>query len=394
MADTYVSQEDLDAQMLAFADDLGITLVELYDLLEGKIDANTGAIQSQAADIVAMQTELQKITEVGELDSESIAEKILAINEVIGSASDDVVKSLFDRIAENKAATAAVDAKVEADRSALATYKTEIADEQAAQNTRIGNVEGSVSTLAQTVADNKTAIEGTVSDLSGRVGSNEGDLSILNGDVTVEGSVAKSVKDSADAERAARQAVTGFKADLATAEKGTLVGAINEVKGSADAASTLAGEAKGVADAALAKAGVNEGLLETINGDDTVEGSFRKAIKDVTGGDLTDLSDRMDAEEGLSASFYNYLEDTSNGSDEVVKGAKTRLDEVEVAASVEKDRAEAIEAGLQAQITANQLTKATVCFKSAANKFQSRLRDHVGAGFVAFDDCSTDDGGL
>jgi len=168
----YVTDEDLQNALEQFADDLGVTLDEVLQLLQGKLDVVNGRLSTNEADIQALYGEIKKITEVGELDSESLAEKIIAINEAIGEASDDVVKSLFDRIAENKAATAAVDAKadaidakVEANKSEQDTKNTELSDGIAAVDTKVAD-------LTKVVSDNKTANENALAALTEKVDTN------------------------------------------------------------------------------------------------------------------------------------------------------------------------------------------------------------------------------
>lgn len=103
------------------------------------------------------------------------------------------------------------------------------ADANATAIEAINNVDTGILKTAQTYADTK------VQELAdGQVATNKSDIAKLNGDASTEGSVAKAVKDSADA----LDAKIGTLADLDTTAKTDLVNAINEVRAAVDAGGT------------------------------------------------------------------------------------------------------------------------------------------------------------
>ena len=103
------------------------------------------------------------------------------------------------------------------------------ADANKASIDAINNVDTGILKTAKDYADSK------VKDLAdGQVATNKSDIAKLNGDASTEGSVAKAVKDSADA----INAKIGTLADLDTTAKTDLVNAINEVRAAVDAGGT------------------------------------------------------------------------------------------------------------------------------------------------------------
>ncbi|ADV46423.1 hypothetical protein [Nitratifractor salsuginis] len=141
----------------------------------------------------------------------------------------------------------------------------------------------------------------------------QSDIETLNGDETVEGSVAKKVKDAVDSEAAARQSADANLQSQIDDLTGGAEGSIASVQSEVDAIETGAGlndngsytaksDANYIADAtslkdaddkldaaikstsdatatAQAKADANEAAINTLNGDETVEGSVAKAAK-------------------------------------------------------------------------------------------------------------------
>ena len=103
------------------------------------------------------------------------------------------------------------------------------ADANKASIDAINNVDTGILKTAKDYADSK------VKDLAdGQVATNKSDIAKLNGDASTDGSVAKAVKDSADA----IDAKIGTLADLDTTVKTDLVNAINEVRAAVDAGGT------------------------------------------------------------------------------------------------------------------------------------------------------------
>ncbi len=138
---------------------------------------------------------------------------------------------------ENNVVTVGADGTVKDSGTALADLatKTEVeavddkADANATAIEAINNADTGILKTAQTYTDGK------VQDLAdGAVKTNTEAIAKLNGDASTEGSVAKSVKDSADA----IDAKIGTLADLDTTDKTDLVNAINEVRAAVDAGGT------------------------------------------------------------------------------------------------------------------------------------------------------------
>ena len=174
-------QKEIQAQLEALAKGLGVTVQEL---LKSYVTADTFN-----GEIEAIKLDIKKITEIGELDTESIAEKIQKINETIGKAEDDVVKSIFDQLAANSDAikanekavndlNAKVDSSVEALNNKIATNESSIAGNKA-----------KIDELEKKAAEYKETCETGIANV-------QKEIDTLNGDVNTDGSVAKQVNDA------------------------------------------------------------------------------------------------------------------------------------------------------------------------------------------------------
>jgi chromosome segregation ATPase len=85
-----------------------------------------------------------------------------------------------------------------------------------------------------------------------------------------------------------------------------------------------------------------EGEVATLNGDDTVEGSVAKQIKDATGGDISDLAGRVEAEETESTRVKGIIDDTVDGEGNVVsKGLTSKVADLEAELPLSEARAKA-----------------------------------------------------
>ncbi len=251
----YVTAEELQTELEGLANDLGITIQELLARYTTTEDLNT--------ELSTIKLDIQKITEVGELDGESIAEKIIAINEQIGQASDDVVKSLFDRISTNEAVIAAETTRSEGIEAGLRV------DVDAA-NTKGNNNAGNITALETTVGNNKTDIEGTFGALDTRVqgleATDKAMFSYTEDGVDVEGTVNKEVRLEKERTVAALAAQkTALTTDIATAK---------------DEAATAANS---YTDTEVAKVqssnDSNSDAIELLNNDTTVTGSVAQKVK-------------------------------------------------------------------------------------------------------------------
>ncbi len=329
MAD-YVTAEELQVELENLADELGISVSEALTIVTDNANLLKDRVATNETAITTLQGDVLKIVEVGELDTVSIAEKIIAINETIGEASDDVIKSLFDRIAENKSATIAVDAKVEADRSSLVTYKQEVSDAQVAQDEKIdANISG-LSALDSRVVSNKTASEDRDTALAGRLTDTESSIDTLESDDTVEGSVAHSVKTSVDNAKAGIKITTdALRVD---------------VDANAQAIDELDGATTTVTDALSSRIKVNE---DTLN-------------------------------------------DTEDADGNLVKGIKTRTADTEAKVVSNKNAQTQVNSDVQEQLAGLEgsgLAKGVICGRKATNKFRVRL----GQAEKTFD-CGDDSG--
>ncbi|WP_456390325.1 hypothetical protein [Hydrogenimonas sp.] len=183
-------------------------------------------------------------------------------------------------------------------------------------------VAGSVAYAVKQERDRATAAE---SELQNMIGYNASIIETLNGDETVEGSVSKKVKDAVETEKAAREAadanlqaqidelsggsgnsIATVKAELDATQAGagleedgsytpnTATNYIDEATSLKDADEKLDAAIKELsdrheADKAAAQAGAaeiesrvtaNENAIQTLGGDETVDGSVAKTVKD------------------------------------------------------------------------------------------------------------------
>ena len=266
MAD--VTSQDVQDMLEEFANTLGITIDEL---LTGYLDLETYAVDKQAI--------MDRFAAIDVIDSEdgidSLAEKINSINEVI-SNSDGEIQGILDLITANNTAISDEATRAAGVESGLRS------DLDAAVNKGNSNATA-ISDLSTVVGDNKTAIEGTVSALDDRVVSAEEYITTLQSDDTVEGSLAK------------------MKAD--------------------EIVRTAA-----VTDPIKALGEANEAAIAVLNGDAETDGSVAKAVKDATGGDISDLKGRTEVLEAT-------INDTTDEDDNIVKGLSTRMNDAENATS-------------------------------------------------------------
>jgi hypothetical protein len=197
---------------------------------------------------------------------------------------------------------------------------------------RITSLEGDMATLkgdATTVGSVAYAVKQERNRATAVEAGLQSDIDTLNGDETVEGSVSKKVKDAVDAEAAARQSADAdLQAqidDLTGGGNGSISSLQNEVdaiesgaglndNGSytanaganyisdatslKDADDKLDAAVKSVSDAivtAQAKADANEAAINTLNGDETVDGSVAKAAKDAHDSAVADAKTYADA---------------------------------------------------------------------------------------------------
>ena len=347
MADN-VTTEDLEKALQDLAESMGISVKEFVE--GGFIDKTTYG-EDKAA-IIARLDAIDTID--ADDDIESIAEKLASIRKVL-SDDEGALQGILNLIKDNQAAIVS-----ESDRakSVEAGLRTDV-DNAAAKG---ASNEKALNDYKTEANDRMATIEGASTDLNDRVLDTESQIATITGDG--EGSIAAAVA----AETARAKNVSGTLADLVTEEKGTLVGAINEVQSEANV------NAAGIS-AVKDRVTATEDALTILNGDDTVEGSVAKAVKDATGGDISDLSDRMDATEASTGANTSAIE-TLNGDDTVegsvakaIKDAAAKSNVVTDALSDRIDDVEAVQAANKAEAE-TALTDAVTAVNEtiAANK--------------------------
>ena len=202
----------------------------LYDgLLKGYVDAE----DAKSLKTVAIDGNTLKFYRVSEPVGDTAPAYTITLPEtdlsglipkITGATAGNVVTAKADGTVEDsgiKAADLATKAEVKA--------VEDKADANKASIDAINNVDTGILKTAKDYADSK------VKDLAdGQVATNKSDIAKLNGDASTVGSVAKAVKDSADA----IDAKIGTLADLDTTVKTDLVNAINEVRAAVDAGGT------------------------------------------------------------------------------------------------------------------------------------------------------------
>jgi len=183
MADS-VTSEELQAELESLAEGMGISIKELLSKYTTSSELNKT--------LDAMKLDIKKITEVGELDTESIAEKIISINELLENIDGEDLKGLVDSIAANEKAISDLAKTVE-------DTKVEITEALDAKETRLSNAETKLDGAIKTVEDNKAA-QAKINDAMNTITTKTAaDVEVLKGDG--DGSIVKQVTDAVGAER-------------------------------------------------------------------------------------------------------------------------------------------------------------------------------------------------
>jgi len=339
MADN-VTSDDLEKALSDLAESMGLSVKEYVE--GGFLDLTT---YNEAQSAVIARLDAIDVIDA-EDDVETIAEKLIAINKVL-SDDDGVLQNILNMINDNQSQIVTESDRAKGVEAGLRTDVDNATSKGNANESAINDIKSGISDYKTTTEDRFTAVEGRVTD-------DEAAIATLTADVDTEGSVAYSVEQ--EAIRA--KSVSGKLADLSTDDKDSLVGAINEVQaetitaqagvdglvtrmGSAEEAiNTINGDvdtdgsmAKAIkvaddavradiaADIESTRSGLQDGIdantgaIAVLNGDDETEGSVAKAIKDATGGDISDLSDRMDATEAATSTNKSSI-DLLNADDQ------------------------------------------------------------------------------
>jgi hypothetical protein len=172
--------------------------------------------------------------------------------------------------------------------------------------TRLKGGESTVGSVAYAVKQERDRAQAAEAALQSDIDANEAAINTLNSDETVDGSVAKTVKNAVDSEKAAREASDADLQAQIDNLSGGGSGSIASVQSELDATQAGAGlnedgtysaktDANYIADATSLKdadekldaalksvddrVSVNEASVNTLNGDETVDGSVAKTAK-------------------------------------------------------------------------------------------------------------------
>jgi len=320
MAD-YVTSEELQDELEKLANDLGISVQELLQDYVLKTD--------YATDKAAIVARLDALDVIDDADGvETLAEKVAALNAMF-TEDGDLATDVLNRIAQN-----ATDITNETTRATGVEdgLRTDVDTANAGVSTNasaISTVSSDLSTEVSRAQDAEAAIQGQVT-------TNTDKLTTLNGDSTVEGSVAKAVAD--EAARAS--------AELAT-EKSNLQTEISD----GDAATLTS-----------AKSYADDKMATEVSARESADADLQEQIDNLSseGSDANDaLQSEVDALEsniGLNAdgtfsanSNTNYLADAISVRDEA-KILDGKVKENADAIASEGSRAQTAEADLGTRI--------------------------------------------
>jgi len=416
----YVTAEELQTELENLAEELGISVQELL--------ANYVTGADYATDKAAIVARLDALDVIDAGDGiETIAEKVAALNTMF-TEDDSLATDVLNRIANNAAAITAETNRAVAAEGLIRTT-AETANAQAATN---ADAISALDTKVNTKESESIARDNALSD---RVTANEGDLTVLNGDDTVVGSVANSVKQEenrAKAELATEK--SALQSEIAAGDAATLTDAKDytdareaAVRADMSAGQTatdaaIAANASGIAglqsemDATQAGLGLNEdGTFTPVDGTDSLEeyvadvagdaNTLKKAVRKVArkakaadqaldakiDAEITrattaeaDLQSQVDALSGTGTGSLGDLQDrvdavegdlndkTVDGN--LVKGVKTRVSDLESNLVANQADQDAKDAATNARIDAldgSGLAKGVICGRKAANKFRS-----------------------
>jgi hypothetical protein len=352
------------------AQSMGLSVVEYVQ--GGFVDLTT-----YGQDKASILARLDAIDVVDSGDSvETLAEKIIAINEVLSNDQGEL-QGILDLITTNTNAIANLT------NIANVRYDS-ILSAQTIQDGRLTDNTNAITVNTAAIDALQTATGANLSALQDRVVIAEALLTTLRGDSSVAGSVANSVL----AEETRAKAVSGLLANLNTSDKATLVAAINEVnnKTQANAADiTALGDLASAGSDALAQEVIDRTAADTAlenaanalsalvadlttalaaetqsrtDGDAAnaaaiaaeasraadAEADLQEQVNALGGsgsGSLGDLENRMDAVE-------DELNDTTDADDNLVKGLKTKVaDNAAAITALEQSTGSALTTGIQ-----------------------------------------------
>jgi hypothetical protein len=348
-----ITEELMQEQLAIWADEQGILLDELMQVMQFKVNEVDGKIT----------TEIQKIIEIGELDTTSLAEHIQALQELVGTVPEEFT-TIINKLTENKQLITNV-------TDDLAAYKLLVAQQQLVQDQAIEANAQAITAVSEKATANESAIE------------------IINGGVEVEGSTDKKISDAIANEIARTKEVIGLRADLTTEAKNNIVAAINElvtsiatVKGSTDGLAELV-------DRMIAGIGLNpDGTFTPVDGSDTLleyiqdvngdANSLLKALKKLARkskqADLAlntaieGLTSTVENQEDRIVVVENILNDLTDENGVVIqKGIVTRVADLEAKTDSMQEQIDDLIAGGGVDYTG------TICGKKLINKTRLKL---------------------
>lgn len=239
------------------------------------------------------------------------------------------------------------------DKAALVQADTNNATAIAEVKTLVGSIpEGATATTVVGYIDEKTtgiASDSTVSALADRVTTAEGKLDTLTGADTVEGSVAKALKDAKaytdgkdTAMNTRMEAVEGSITTLTGEEN--VDGSVKAIaKSYADGKDTAIAAAKAAADAAQADVDALQGTI-----DSAVEAATADLDYTATGMAKSKTIKSLTQVDGKIAAEFEDIEVAQSQ----VTGLSTALSDLSTAIDTEKSRAEGVESGLRTDVDA------------------------------------------
>ena len=365
----YITAEELQKQLEDLAQYLGVSVAEVKDALKASIDENTGKIATNEEAIRGILKRLDAIDTINEEDGvESLAEKMKAFKEKLDtlnkilSENGTLATDVLQRIADNKAALNALssDLQTETKRAqdaekALDEKITSVQDSVRSNTTSINGINNRLDKMEQAARD-------AVDDINDKINAlKDADKALFtyedaDGNI-VEGKVNKLIREANTAQSVELKGYTDKKV-------ANLQSQIDEITG-----------------------GDNGGSLSDLNNRVAQSEQDISDLKNIVESNYETFSSTVEGimasqQEGLDnvnqeiEEINNVLNDTVGANDNVVKGLKTRVSDLEAQtgnnasaiaqakATAEAAMAEAQKAGLKTGI---------IDGKKAANKFREVL---------------------
>lgn len=303
-----------DAEGSAFA-----RIAQLKSDIESMTGGNGSISEQISAAIKALDvdaTEGDYISKISQVDGKIVAETGTFNFDTKGSAAaaENAAKAYADGLKTTIETNYAA-----ADANTLQSAKS-YADGLAVNYDAAGAAAGALKDAKDYTDEKVTEINGAAATLAGRVTANEQAIATLNGTDSVDGSVAKQVKD----------AINSFANELSDDNTVNTFKELVQYAASHDSEyTTLAGNVQS-----------NTNAITTLNGTAEQAGSVAKAVKDA-----------VDAEAAIARA-------AEKANADAIKGIKddylTSTDKNEVlgAVNTEKNRAEGVESGLDTRLTA------------------------------------------